>query len=314
VNGNSLTITFQDGEIGDLDGLGNAVIVDPGGLGDSGGATDVTEPQIQCTAPDGQWHAADVTLACTAADSESGLANAADASFSLSTGVTPGIETDNATTGSRSVCDVAGNCATAGPFGGNRVDKKSPTIAVTSPPSNAAYRVGEVVYAAYACADDGSGLHSCSGPVGSGAAIDTSAPGIKTFTVQATDHVGNQRSTSVTYRVGCSYVTMGVAPATVVAGRDVRISATLRSCSATPETVVLRFTLSAPGRPNGCGAAKTTMFSTPPITLPAGFSRTLSFTHRVPQKACAGEYSVSVATLKGGVTIDSANATLTVVR
>jgi hypothetical protein len=36
VNGNRLTITFRDGAIGDLDGVANAVIVDPGGPGRGG--------------------------------------------------------------------------------------------------------------------------------------------------------------------------------------------------------------------------------------------------------------------------------------
>lgn len=43
---------------------------------------DKTPPSINCGAPDGLWHATDVTIACTASDAGSGLANASDASLS----------------------------------------------------------------------------------------------------------------------------------------------------------------------------------------------------------------------------------------
>lgn len=95
---------------------------------------DVTPPQIQCALPDGRWQATDVSLPCTASDAGSGLANAADASFVLSTLVAAGTETSDATTGSRKVCDAAGNCATAGPIAGNKVDKKAPSIACSAAP------------------------------------------------------------------------------------------------------------------------------------------------------------------------------------
>ena len=47
------------------------------------------------------WHATDVSIACTAGDLASALANPADASFSLSTNVPAGTETPNAATGTR---------------------------------------------------------------------------------------------------------------------------------------------------------------------------------------------------------------------
>src|SRR5262249_7547301 len=94
---------------------------------------DKTHPLIKCGVPDGLWHASDVSIPCTSSDAVSGLANPPDASFSLSSSVPSGTETSNATTGTRSVCDVAGNCATAGPIVGNMVDKKPPSINVISP-------------------------------------------------------------------------------------------------------------------------------------------------------------------------------------
>jgi hypothetical protein len=93
---------------------------------------DRTAPTITCGAADGQWHADDVSIQCTATDAggqqTSGLANSPDAKFSLSTNVPDGTETNNAQTGTHAVCDNAGNCATAGPVGGNMVDKKAPTF------------------------------------------------------------------------------------------------------------------------------------------------------------------------------------------
>ena len=91
--------------------------------------TDTAPPAIQCSAPDGQWHASDVLLACTASDLQSGLANPVDASFSLSSHTAAGAETSNALTDSRQVCDKAGNCAVAGPIAGSKVDRKPPSIA-----------------------------------------------------------------------------------------------------------------------------------------------------------------------------------------
>src|SRR3954465_6099714 len=84
---------------------------------------DTTGPDVVCGTADGSWHGADVSIACTASDSESGLADPSDASFSLSTSVAAGEEAADALTDSRLVCDVAINCTPAGPIGANQVDK-----------------------------------------------------------------------------------------------------------------------------------------------------------------------------------------------
>jgi hypothetical protein len=313
-SGNRLTITFRDGGIADLDGIANAVIVDPGGPGAGGDIADRTAPAVQCGGPDGEWHAEDVSVACIASDDESGLADPADASFSLATHVPAGVETGTAMTDSREVCDTAGNCTLAGPIGDFRVDKKAPAIAVVSPAPSATFQLGDVVTADYSCADGGSGVATCAGPVGSGATIDTRSLGTRTFTAHSTDVAGNVGATSVTYRVECHYVSISLSPATIAAGGVANVTARLRSCSASAETVSLRFTFSGPVRPNGCDAIRTAMLATPPITLPPGFDRGLSFPFRVPRKACAGDYSVSVATMLDGGAVDTTSATLTVVR
>jgi hypothetical protein len=161
---------------------------------------DLTGPTVSCQAADSNWHASDVSRACTAADGTSGLASPADASFALSTSVADGVETADAMTGVRTVCDAAGNCTEAGPLGGNRVDKKAPEIAVTAP-TGAVYTLNQLVAAIYACWDGGSGVATCSGPVPSGTNVNTASVGWKTFVVRATDAVGNSGSRSVSYAV-----------------------------------------------------------------------------------------------------------------
>jgi hypothetical protein len=123
---------------------------------------DTTAPTINCGTADGSWHAVNVSIACTASDGGgSGLASAEDGSFSLSTNVLDGSETNNAATGSRDVYDVAGNKATAGPITGNEVDKKAPSITNDGVQSGTAGSNGWYVSAVgngFSASDGGSGL------------------------------------------------------------------------------------------------------------------------------------------------------------
>lgn len=157
-------------------------------LGLIGGA-DSDSPSISCGTADGAWHADNVSIACSAHDDGSGLADAADASFSLSTSVPEGAEDANASTGSRTVCDLAGNCAPAGPISGNKVDRKAPALALPgSQVVNATSPAGATV-GYTASASDGADPHPqlrCSPASGS-----TFAIGQTTVTCVATDHVGN---------------------------------------------------------------------------------------------------------------------------
>ncbi|MEO8078624.1 MAG: hypothetical protein ABI818_20030 [Acidobacteriota bacterium] len=52
--------------------------------------------------------------------------NPADASFALVTAVGAGADDGHASSDGRHVCDLAGNCATAGPIAGNKIDWKAP--------------------------------------------------------------------------------------------------------------------------------------------------------------------------------------------
>jgi galactose oxidase-like protein len=166
-----------------------------------GNKVDRLAPTVSCGAPDGVWHNSNAVIACAASDLGSRLASAANASFPLTTAVTAGTETANAATNSRQVCDTAGNCRTAGPISGNKVDRKAPAITIASPAAGATYEVNARLAASYACSDGGAGMTSCAGPVANGNLFGTSPIGTRTFAVKATDRVGNSFTRTVTYTV-----------------------------------------------------------------------------------------------------------------
>jgi hypothetical protein len=165
---------------------------------------DKTAPSVSCGAADGLWHASDVSIACTSGDGTSGLANGADADFNLTTSVASGTETSNASTNSRSVADQAGNSATAGPISGNKIDKKAPSISITAPTATT-YALNQVVAANYSCSDGGADVASCAGTVASGANLNTTSVGPKTFTLNATDNAANTSSVNVNYTVAYNF-------------------------------------------------------------------------------------------------------------
>jgi microsomal dipeptidase-like Zn-dependent dipeptidase len=156
-------------------------------------------PEVTCGTADGLWHGTNVQISCTATDATSGLAVPEDGSFLLTTSIAAGIETDNASTGTRTVGDVAGHSTTAGPVTGNKVDLKAPAIALALPASPVT--LGAQVAASYTCSDFGAGVDACAGPVANSAPLDTSSVGTKTFVVNASDKVGNLSSASGSYRV-----------------------------------------------------------------------------------------------------------------
>ena len=80
---------------------------------------------------------------------------------------------------------------------------RCPVVNLRTPVDGASYAMGEDVLADYDCSDEpnGSGVLSCVGDVADGAALDTSTPGPRSFTVTATDVAGNSASTTVAYEV-----------------------------------------------------------------------------------------------------------------
>jgi Bacterial Ig-like domain (group 3) len=79
-------------------------------------------------------------------------------------------------------------------------DTTNPLVTLTAPADGAVFTTGQVVNAAYTCADDRA-LASCIGTVANGAAIDTATAGSKSFTVTAKDAAGNTSVRTVAYTV-----------------------------------------------------------------------------------------------------------------
>ena len=276
---------------------------------------DTAPPKVACGSPDGQWHASDVGIPCTASDSGSGLAGSSAASFALTTAVPAGTETANASTGSLKVCDVAGNCANAGPIAGNMIDKKAPAIALTTPGNGAVYSANQAVNASYSCSDAGSGVANCAGTVANGARIDTAPNGIttsKSFTVKSVDKAGNAVSQVNNYVISCHYVAIGISPSTVARKGVVTVSADVMSCTSSSQSISVKFELTGPQNSKTCGSTKTLMFTTPTFTIPPKTSKAISFPFIVPKTMSVGTYSVTSTTLINGKAVDTTTATLTV--
>src|SRR5439155_21383445 len=89
---------------------------------------------------------------------------------SLSTSVSDGTETANASTDSHAFSDVVGNSATAGPVGGFKIDKKAPTYSCD--PASSTWSATDVTRACTG-ADGGSGLTPASD---SSFSLSTSVP------------------------------------------------------------------------------------------------------------------------------------------
>ena len=197
-------VTSSDGSSVAVDGAasvdGNTVTATVSGTQ----APDTTPPSVTCDEAPAGWSDDNVSVACTASDSESGLAEAGDASFSLTTDVAQGEEASNASTRTRQVCDNAGNCVTAGPITGIEVDRKPPTVTIESPGPDLSVAQGARVAMQFSCADKGSGVASCEGSPGAGQWLDTGTLGTHTVEVTATDRAGNAQTTSSSYTVGLS--------------------------------------------------------------------------------------------------------------
>ena len=118
-------------------------------------------------------------------------------------------------------------------------------------------------------------------------------------------------SAALAEQVVCGLL-VGISPSTMHWGGTVTVSGQLISCSSTSQTVVVKFTLNATFQPNKCGSAQSVIFTSPPITLPAKTSKTVSFNFVIPSGTCTGKYSITAATLVNGTVVNSSTASLTV--
>ena len=169
-------------------------------------------PTVRCGTVGEAWHADDVTVPCLSFDFGWGLANAADANFSLSTSVPNGTETGDAATGTHAtICDNDSQCTgTIAAITGINVDKKDPVVSVATPAvGTPTYILNQAVQADYFCTDGGSGVASCAGPVADNALLDTSTIGAHAFTVTGVDNVAHTvqvpRPYNVTFAICAEY-------------------------------------------------------------------------------------------------------------
>jgi hypothetical protein len=164
---------------------------------------DTVAPVIACAGPSGDlgthgWYTSAVSVDCTASDATSGLADAADAAFALSTS-----DEGAQSIASRSVSDVAGLASSTAGYGPFNVDLADPSPSLSSPADGDVYFLDSPANADYSCSDtpSGSGIDSCVGSLPAGAPLDTSTVGTKTFSVTATDVAGRSATVMHTYSV-----------------------------------------------------------------------------------------------------------------
>ena len=210
----------------------------------------------------------------------------------MTTNVPIGTETANAATNSRQVCNTVGECTTVGPITGNKVDKKPPTITITSPAANATYQFNGIAGASYACGDGGSGVGSCQGPVNNASPIDTSSTGIKTFTVTSSDNVGNPSTLTASYSV-----VSGGGGGAISADLGVTLSAPAQLFAGGTMTYLIQ--VSHNGRVTATGV--TVSDALPPGTFFVSVSTTQG-TVATPAVGSNGTVTASLGTLANGAT------------
>jgi hypothetical protein len=303
-------------------------------------------------ASDGNWHKADVTLACQATDATSGIGTASPnptipsvpvpggtvAAFNILTSVPTGTETNNAIAGPENLCDLAMNCTSVS-VAGNLIDKKAPTITVTTPTPPPAVPATFQAYASvpssFACADGGSGVAPLPGGchatlsnltvITSGGLLDTkpTQAGLttKSLTVNSVDNVGNASVPVVIgYNVSCHYASVQLKTPTLTKGFDFAPAATmLTDCLPTTQKVIIELTLTGKfGK--SCATGTQNLFIPIPVTIPANTNRSplngvFLF---VPSNACSGPgFTFSTSTYsnvngKIGTLLDSVSQTVTV--
>jgi len=118
-------------------------------------------------------------------------------------------------------------------------------------------------------------------------------------------------STALAEQVLCG-VLINISPSTVRLGGTITVTGQVISCATTAQTVVVKFSLSGPLQPNKCGSTKSGIFTTPPFTLPAKTSKSVSFPFPISNGACTGTYSITATTLVNGTPVNSSTASLTI--
>ena len=173
------TLTVYDGEFSATDSVTITVL-------------DATPPAIAIASPvaNAAYALDQIVFASYTCTDASGIASCTGTAAS-------GAQIDTSSPGPQPFCvtavDGAGNTSTQCV---SYSVLEPPTITVTSP-IEPIYELGSLLLAQYSCA----GAATCTGDVASGSALDTSTPGLKSFTITATDAAGNTTTQVVTYTV-----------------------------------------------------------------------------------------------------------------
>ncbi|MEW6067778.1 MAG: NosD domain-containing protein [Nitrospirota bacterium] len=165
----------------------------------------VTNIAISGTSGNNGWYMSDVTVTFTSIDNEGGSGVALiEYSFdgvTYNTYTSPiDINTEGVTTVYYRSTDNAGNMEMARQAIIN-IDKTAPEVVINAPVDGAIYILNETITVDWLAGDSVSGLAEVTGTVPNGASLDTATPGIKTFTVAATDIAGNVTNKTVSYNV-----------------------------------------------------------------------------------------------------------------
>jgi hypothetical protein len=145
-------------------------------------------PTVSCGSADTDWHAADQSVICAVTDDGSGLTSQ---TVMLSTSVAVGTETANASTNSQQVCDAVNNCATAGPVGGFKIDKKAPQPASCEAPDGHWHGSDVTLHCTYTDGGSGPASQQVGLSTNVAAGTETSNAVASANGVQACDAVGN---------------------------------------------------------------------------------------------------------------------------
>jgi hypothetical protein len=297
----------------------------------SGIKVDKKAPSFNCDSADGNWHGTNVSLDCTANDGGSGLTPTSDANFSLSTTVTAGNETNNASTGTKTLTDDVGNTVTAPAISGNKVDMKAPVLTNDGPtptnPNGANNWYINAVTNKFTATDGGSGF----GTNGDLTKSITNSSGtnegsaVKIASGAVSDAVGNSRAsidsaafkidltnpTNVTFSggpaAGNEYF-FGDTPAAPTCTADDAVSG-FASCNVTGySTAVGPHTMTATAKDNaGRTATATRSYTVKPYTL-TGFYQPIDMNDTVNTVKNGSTVPVKFELFKGGTELTSTSA------
>lgn len=156
---------------------------------------------IKTAADADSWYNRDVLVRFTASDDVSGIDTVTPDTIISTEGASQSV-TGTAT-------DKAGNSASTTVSGIN-IDKTPPQVTINIPASGGVYLLNQALTADWSATDSLSGIASATGTLPSGAAIDTSMAGTKTFTVAAADIADNTATQTSSYTIAYNF--LGILP------------------------------------------------------------------------------------------------------